>query len=144
MTRTSYFFAAVVLVALAVPTILFAQQTGFVPLADSSQSPMLQSLYSAEGLGGYVNKLFAMAISVGAIIAVLRIAFAGYMYMMSDMWTNKSRAREILGEVVLGLILLLGVYLILYQINPCILDLNILNRVQTVGDQVQYTGCQAR
>lgn len=144
MSRTSYVLILLTAFLLLLPVILFAQEKPFVPLSDANQSPMLSSLYSSGDLAGYVNKLFAISISLGAIIAVLRIAYAGYTYMMSDMWTSKSKAKEILGEVVLGLILLLGVYLILYQINPCILDLNILNRVKTVSGEVQYTGCQAR
>lgn len=134
--------AAIIL--LFIPTFIFAQTPGFVPLSTPNQSPMLQSIYNSGDLAGYINRLFAMAISLGAILAVLRIAYAGYMYMVSDMWTSKSKAREILGEVVLGLILLLGIYLILYQINPCILDLNILNRVRVdSAGGIQYNGCQS-
>ncbi len=140
MTRTWYLSFAAASVFLFVPVLLFAQTPVFVPLADANQSPMLQSIYNSGDLAGYVNRIFAVSISVGAIIAVLRIAYAGYMYMMSDLWTSKSRARDILGEVVLGLIILLGIYLILYQINPCILDLNILDRI---GPNGTYKACTA-
>ena len=135
MTRIPIVLSCIVASALTLPIFVFAQNTGapgFVPLADASQSPMLQSVYSSGNLAEYINRLFVIAISVGAILAVLRIAYAGYMYMMSDMWTSKSRAREILGEVVLGLVLLLGIYLILYQINPELLDLSVLQNVEKI------------
>ncbi|MDB5238233.1 MAG: hypothetical protein JWM46_503 [Candidatus Kaiserbacteria bacterium] len=107
-----------------------AATPGFFPLADSSQSPMLNSAYQSGNLGQYVNTLFKISLSVGAILAVMRIAYAGYLYMGSDMWGNKQKAKEVLGDVTLGILLLLSIYLILGQINPQLLNLNILNSVQ--------------
>lgn len=104
-------------------------QNGFVPLATAEQSPMLDAVYKTKGLGDYVNTLFTVALSVGAILAVIRIAYAGYLYMGSDMWGNKQKAREMLGDVTLGLLLLLSIVLILKQINPDLLNLNVLNKV---------------
>lgn len=104
----------------------------FAPLVDSSQSPMLTSVYQSGNLASFVNVVFKVALSIGAILAVLRIAYAGYMYMTSDAWGNKSKAKEILGDVVLGLLLLLGTYLILAQINPDILNLDALKTIQSV------------
>ncbi len=105
-------------------------QAGFVPLADSSQSPMLQAAYGTSGsLGAYVNTLFKIALSVGAILAVMRIAYAGYLYMGTDMWGNKQHAKEVLGDVTLGLLLLLSIFLILRQINPQLLNLSVLQSV---------------
>ncbi len=109
-----------------------AQEGGFVPLADSSQSPMLQGIYSSGNLSDYINTMFKVALSVGAILAVLRIAYAGYLYMGTDMWHTKKHATEILGEVVLGLLLLMGIYLILYQINPDILKLDLLRNLPSI------------
>lgn len=99
----------------------------FVPLADVSQSPILSGLYSdAQNLSTYLNSIFKVAISVGAILAVLRLGYAGYMYMGSDLWGNKEKAKEMIRDVFIGIFLLLGVYVILYQINPNILKLNIV------------------
>jgi hypothetical protein len=59
-------------------------------------------------------------------MAVLRLTYAGYLYMVTDLWTTKGKAVEIIQSTVLGLFLLLAVYLILWQINPQILSLRIL------------------
>src|SRR3989344_5854065 len=128
MTRTIFL---AILLSLSFAVVAEAQQPGFVPLADASQSPMLQGIYESGNFGSYVNAMFKVALSVGAILAVLRIAYAGYLYMASDMWNTKAKAREILGNVVLGLLLLLSIYLILYQINPDILRLNIFENIPT-------------
>jgi len=104
--------------------ILFA---AFAPLADVSQSGKLSALYdSDQNLASYINSMFKVAISAGAIIAVIRLGVAGFKYMGSDMWSTKSKAREDIGEVFLGLMLLLSLWIILNQINPNLLNLNIV------------------
>ncbi|MEK7106877.1 MAG: hypothetical protein AAB899_01665 [Patescibacteria group bacterium] len=98
----------------------------FCPLADVTGSPKLRELYSTDqNLVTYLNTLFKVAISVGAIIAVLRLLYAGYTYMASDVWTSKETAKGIFREVFLGLLLLLSIYIILYQINPNLLNLDV-------------------
>lgn len=105
----------------------------FQPLAESGgQGSLLSSFYQSNDLPGLINAMFRIALSIGAIAAVLRIAWAGYNYMTSDAWGNKQHAKEVLGDVVLGLLLLLSIYLILYQINPNILKLDILKQMQPV------------
>lgn len=109
----------------------------FAPLADiGSQSSKLGNLYSSNDLSAFVNGLFKFAIAVGAIGAVLRLGYAGYLYMgQADMWSHKGQAKEIIGDVVLGLLLLLSVWLILFQINPQILSLDALKRLPAVPAQ---------
>lgn len=99
----------------------------FAPLADYSPSEKLSGLYSGgQDLPVYINSIFKVAISVGAILAVLRLGYAGYMYMGGDMWGNKQHAKDMIRDVFIGLFLLLSVWIILYQINPDILKLNIV------------------
>src|SRR3990167_2060390 len=94
---------------------------GFVPLECFSDSPKLRDAYQTEELGPFINKVFVGAISLGAILAVLRLAWAGFVYMSRDLWTSPDRAKEIIRETLLGLFLLLAIWLILNQINPDIL-----------------------
>lgn len=102
---------------------------GFVPLSPAPTGSRLGNLYDSTSLSGFVNKIFAAAIAVGAILAVLRLGYAGYLYMMTDMWSTKGKAKEIIGDVVLGILLLLSIYLILRQINPQILNLDVLKSI---------------
>lgn len=104
----------------------------FVPLVPPTQSSKLGNLYGSSDLSSFVNGLFKFAIVIGAIGAVLRLAYAGYLYMGSDMWSNKGQAKEIIGDVTLGILLLLAIWLILYQINPDILKLNALKNIKPV------------
>jgi len=124
-----FFIAGSVLLAIGViaPDIVLAQCTdGFCPLADV-KGTKLATLYSDTGgsLSIFIGRLFGFALSIGAILAILRIAWGGYLYMTTDLWSSKERAREVLRETILGLLLLLAVYIILYQINPAILNLDL-------------------
>ena len=98
---------------------------GFVPLECFEGSTKLRSIYKTDDLGPFMEKVFAGGISLGAILAVLRLAWAGFSYMASDLPGVKSNAKEIIGDTLLGLFLLLGIWLILYQINPEILNLEL-------------------
>lgn len=116
------------------PALVLAQQNGFVPLADVSASSKLGSLYNSSGdFSTFINDLFKFALSIGALAAVLRLAYAGYLYMgQADMWSHKGEAKKIIGDVTLGLLLLLGIWLILNQINPDILKMNALQDITPV------------
>ena len=109
---------------------LFAA-SGFVQLADTSQSPMLTQIYQSGDLAAYVNAAFRIALSLGAILAVLRLAYAGYIYMTSEAFHTKNTAKEIIGNAILGLLLLLSIWLILYQINPDLLNLDVLRSIKS-------------
>lgn len=117
---------------LLMKTVLAAECTaGFCPLADVSGSKLAELYSDSSGdLGKFINSLFTFALSIGAILAVLRIAWGGYLYMVTDMWSTKDHAKEILSETILGLFLLIAVYLILHQINPNILKLDILKTLR--------------
>ena len=99
--------------------------SGFVPLECFQDSARLRGAYNSTELGPFIQKLFVGAISIGAILAVLRLAWAGFRYMSSDLWGTKEHAKEIIRETLLGLFLLIAIYLILWQINPDILNLQI-------------------
>lgn len=142
MKRSLYILLAVVPMIVVAVTAVHADTipNGFVPLAETKSGPLSQ-LYSTQSgdFSTFINALFKFALAVGAIGAVLRLAYAGYLYMgQADMWSHKGEAKAIIGDVTLGLLLLLGVWLILNQINPDILKLNGLRNIQQYP--VQQTG----
>src|SRR3989344_6331452 len=50
----------------------------FVPLEKFEGSAKLSNAYASEGLSDFLNKLFLGAVSLGAILAVLGLAWAGF------------------------------------------------------------------
>ena len=114
-----------VIVALLLPmNAAFAQAAGSGGLCDGDA---LSRLFCSNSLADMLNQAFQISISIGAILAMLRIGYAGYLYMGSaDMWSSKTKAKEVFQNAIFGLLLLLAIYLILYQINPDILRLQLL------------------
>jgi len=108
------------------------------------QTDRISPLFNPNSsLADFFSALFYTALAVGAVLAVLRLGYAGFMYMTSDVWGKIDKAKTIMQETVLGRLLLLAVYLILYQINPDILNLNILRNVrpaQNIAPTTQSSG----
>lgn len=112
---------------------LMAHAADFVPLAETPGGSKLGQLYTSGDFSNFINGLFKFAIAIGAILAVLRLAYAGYLYMgQSDMWSHKGEAKTIITDVTIGLLLLLAIYLILYQVNRDILTLKALRNITPV------------
>ena len=107
--------------ALLVPFLAAAADSGFVSLANYQGSPQLDGIYKSNSLPKFFNALFQFSLSIGAILAVVMIVWGGYLYMFKDSFASKLNAKEKITNAVIGLLLLLGIYLILYQINPDIL-----------------------
>ncbi len=141
-SRVNTVLGLVLLSATLAPMLALAQQncttaSGFVQLA-CTPSGALSNLYSSQGdLSSFINSLFKFAIAIGAIGAVLRLVYAGYLYMGSDLWNKKSQAKQIMSDVTIGLLLLLGIWLILYQINPDIVSLSALKTITPPQTQSQ-------
>lgn len=118
---------------LSAGTIGLLFQGTFVPLSDTNGSnlaPTLSGFFQSNNLAGFFNAAFTLALSAGAILAVLRLAYAGWLYMgAADMWGSKQHAKEVITDAVLGLLLLIAIYIILYQINPNLLNLNVLQSI---------------
>ena len=98
----------------------------------SSAVTTLYPAHSSTSLASFFQSVFTLALSAGAILAVLRLAYAGWLYMgAADMWGSKQKAKDVIMNAILGLLLLIGIWIILNQINPNLLNLNILQTVQS-------------
>ncbi len=80
-----------------------------------------------SSLPAYANALYIAAISLGAVIAVLKIIWAGIKYMLSDVITDKSKAKQDIRGALIGLIIMISAVLILNTINPQITQLTALD-----------------
>ncbi len=94
---------------------------------DTCAGDELARIFCATDLASAVNSAFQVSMLVGAVLAMLRIGYAGYLYMGSaDMWSTKEHAKEVFKDAIIGLLLLLAIWMILNQINPDILKLELL------------------
>ena len=76
-------------------------------------------------LGTYLNIIIRLFIGLCAVAAVVMIIIAGIQYSTSELISDKGAAKEKIQGAVLGLLLALGSWTILYTINPDLLNTDV-------------------
>lgn len=108
----------------------YAETAGssFVPL---TTLPGLSDVASANNVAAFLNQLYKLSIGAAAVLAVLQITRAGFMYMTEESISEKKEARGIMVMSVLGLILVLSPAVVFGVIDPRILELDLnVSRLQ--------------
>ena len=81
---------------------------------------------SSSGLKGFVESIYQFGIWTVGIAAILMITIGGFMYMMSVGNTSKAEvAKGVVTDALIGLAVALAAYLILFIINPDLVNINI-------------------
>jgi len=94
----------------------------FVPLAPI---PGLIDKDTAKDPSKFFNALFTYGITIAGLLAVIMITVGGIQYMSSDAVSNKTEGRERITYALMGLLLVLFSWVLLYTINPEILNLTL-------------------
>lgn len=66
----------------------------------------------------YINTIYAISISIAALVAVIKIIIAGVKWMLSDLVTSKQDAKSDIQGALIGLLIIISAVLILEVINP--------------------------
>ncbi len=107
-------------------------------------SPMIlipgMNTSGATSLPVLINSIYVLAIAVGAIFAVIKIALAGVKYSMDDVITSKQAAKDDIKGVLMGLAILLIPFIVLNTINPDLVNMNVLTSMSRMGQGVNPTG----
>ena len=80
----------------------------------------------------YINTLYTISISIAAFLAVVKIILAGLKYMLSDVVTNKEDAKRDIKGALVGLMIVLGAWIILSTINPQLVNLQALQNLDAL------------
>lgn len=112
--------------AISVP--VFAQDT-------TSRTPLEYTLLSGTStpgltnnptFAGFIESVFKLALGAATVLAVLIIVIGGFTYMTSDSISGKKSGIEMLNNAVIGLLIALGAWLILNEINPKLLNFDLI------------------
>jgi len=118
----------------------FSVQKSNVALAQTTQSNQLEYVVLAplpdvgtesggvtkiSNLASYIRGMFQFLIGLAVLLAVIMIIFGGIEYMTTDAISGKSAGKQRINNALLGLLLAIGSYLILYTIDPSILEIRI-------------------
>ena len=76
-----------------------------------------------NALGNYLNVIIRLGIGLAAVLAVVLIVMGGIQYMTTELMSGKQEGIHKMTNAVLGLLVALGAYLILYTIDPALLKI---------------------
>jgi hypothetical protein len=71
--------------------------------------------------GRYLNIMIDILIGLAGVAAVVMMVMGGIEYMTSELMNTKEHGRSMMTNAILGIIMALGAYTILYTINPTLL-----------------------
>jgi hypothetical protein len=91
------------------------EYTLLVPIGD------IESIGPETNIGQYINLMFRIILGLSGAIAVVMIVVYGIAWMGDESVFGKTAAKEKIGNAILGLLLALGAYAILYTVNPDLL-----------------------
>jgi hypothetical protein len=86
----------------------------------------------------YVNTLFTILISLGVVLAVFMLVYAGVLYMSTDAITGKKQGKTIMMRTLYGFIVLVGCFLLLQTLNPRIQEVGRLFNQKGITQYVLY------
>lgn len=78
-----------------------------------------------SSLGNYLSLLFKTLIGLAGALSVLNIVIGGFEYILSEVPGVKTSGKERIRNSLIGLILALAAWLILYTINPDLVNLSL-------------------
>ncbi len=97
----------------------------YVPLAPLPVGEGGASLTRVTDAGQYIKGAFNLAIGIAAVLAIIMIVFGGIQYMGTESIGGKGAGLKKIKDAVLGLLLALGSYILLFTINPALTNFSL-------------------
>lgn len=95
---------------------------GYTPLEPIPGITSGTNLTDPHSLPGIINTIFKIFITVGALLAVISLTWGGIEYMVSGSAVTKAGGIKRAQAALWGILLLAAIWLILYTINPQLLN----------------------
>lgn len=114
--------ASFILLSIFSINIIAVAETSYVPLAPLPQTTVADG---STDLNNYLAGGFKLGIALAGVLAFLMIVIGGFQYLSTDAMTGKEEGKERIERAVGGLVLALASYIILYTINPNLVELDL-------------------
>lgn len=86
-------------------------------------------------LGNYLNVIIKLAIGIAAVLAFVMIVMGGIQYMTTELISSKEEGKKRITNAIMGLLVAFSAWLILFTINPKLLETNL----NIAGTTIQFT-----
>jgi hypothetical protein len=114
------------------PVLVFAQNNNQLPAYNAGVDKTIEEYLctpsevpDGHDLERCVNKFFRFSITFGAIVLVFFVVMAGYLYITGGE-KGKGSAKTILSNSLIGVLILLGSYVLLNFINPTLVNFKVI------------------
>ncbi|MGE5298142.1 MAG: hypothetical protein ACM3KM_03190, partial [Acidobacteriaceae bacterium] len=92
-------------------------------LPEAVQQPVQNIVINLTSIGQTISQLYIWALGASGLLALLMMIVGGYLVMTSrGNAAQASKGKEYLYSAIIGLIILLGSYIILSSINPDLIN----------------------
>lgn len=81
------------------------------------------STTSVKDLGDYINVIYKFALGASVTFAIVMLMVGGLQYILAAQSGNVKAAKERMTHALVGLVLLFGVYVMLFAVNPQLVSL---------------------
>jgi len=86
----------------------------------------------------YLSSMYVLLVAATTLLAVIWIVIGGIQYMSTDAYSGKSAGKSKIQKALLGLLLAGASWIILYTLNPSLVNTNILS--VTDVENIDYVG----
>ena len=93
----------------------------YIPL-EPNAFPGVSTTGSDGDIGTFLGQIFNFGIAAAVVLALLEIIWGGVEYMTTDSWYTKGDGKDRIYNAIIGLGIALISYLLLYTINPDLVD----------------------
>ena len=107
-----------------VPVLALAQ-IDYTLLAPLEEGQTTYRIGGANSLSDYLTTIYKTGIGIAGILAVLMLVWGGFKYATSEAFLEKGEGKEIIWNVAMGGAIVLGSWLLLFTINPRLLDIGL-------------------
>ncbi|MES2213828.1 MAG: pilin [Patescibacteria group bacterium] len=91
----------------------------------SGSIPNISDSTGKTNLATFIPGLIKLIIGLAGALAVIQIVIGGFQYIMTEAVGGKSSAKDTIQNAIIGLLLAIASYTILYTINPRLVELNL-------------------
>jgi len=113
----------------AIPLLVFAQDEPDykflkpilnveIPGFSFQETTFSDGAFQVSILGQYIGAIYNLSTGLAVVVAIVMIMWGGVRRIMSSAAGDVGEANKIIGRAIIGLVLVLGSYLILYTISP--------------------------
>jgi hypothetical protein len=97
-----------------------------IPGADLSAAERVGDVVNVPFLAQYINGAYRYGVTIVLIIAIVMVVYGGFRYLVGASMGDIQAGKKIIQDALIGMLIVLGAYMLLNTVNPETLNLSVL------------------